>query len=76
MFHLLSGGAGRVLEQRGHTHDKSRSAIAAHKAILIDERLLNVRELPVLGQSFNRRDFVSLCLKRELRAGVDRRVIQ
>ena len=71
------GGRMRILfQQRRHAHDETRRAIAALQRVLVNERLLHLRQFAVFGQSFDGGDFMALRLDGEFLAGINRQVVQ
>ena len=62
---LLVGGRRVLLQEIGGGHDETGSAEAALQAVLVPERLLHGVEGAVLGQPFDRRHLLPVCLDRE-----------
>ena len=76
VFDFVGGWMRILFQQRRHAHDEPRCAITALQRVPVNERPLDLRQFPVLGQPFNCSNLVTLRLDGEFLAGINRLVVE
>src|SRR5579885_942167 len=68
VFDFLGGRTRMPFQERRHAHDKARRAVTALQGVMGDERLLHLRQFPVLRQTLDGGDVMTLSFEGELLA--------